>query len=126
MVIRHDCKLIFVHIPRTAGRSVEVFLKKLPVRNRSYLSEIIFFYETKRKRARKNGLLNMHSTAKQVKKAVGDYIWNSYYKFSIIRNPWDIMVSSYCYAKHQFDNGASAPNERIKAFWKNAGGRLKI
>jgi hypothetical protein len=30
---------------------------------------------------------------------LGEDVFNSYYKFSIVRNPWDKMVSRYCWAK---------------------------
>jgi len=36
-----------------------------------------------------------HMKASDIKIRVGDEIWDSYFKFSIERNPWDKMVSKY-------------------------------
>ena len=45
-----------------------------------------------------------HMSAKDIKKAIGDDIWNSYYKFTIERNPWDMVVSYYYFwMKHNSD-----------------------
>lgn len=40
-------------------------------------------------------IFNPHSTAEDVKNYIGDKIWNDYKKISIIRNPWDYLLSFY-------------------------------
>lgn len=73
-MVNHERKIIFVHIPRTSGSSVE---KALGV---TY-TEVT--------------LNHKHMRASEIKKLVGKNIWNSYYKFSIVRNPFDRVVSLY-------------------------------
>jgi len=71
MNISHEHKCIFVHIPKAAGTSVKMALN-LPGRGHppwQYFTEN--FPEE----------------------------WNSYIKFTVVRNPWDRVVSAYCYAK---------------------------
>ncbi|MCU7805945.1 MAG: hypothetical protein KZQ96_22430 [Candidatus Thiodiazotropha sp. (ex Lucinoma borealis)] len=36
-----------------------------------------------------------HMTAKEIRDTVGKDIWDSYFKFTIERNPWDMVVSYY-------------------------------
>jgi hypothetical protein len=36
-----------------------------------------------------------HSSALEIKKIIGDEIWNNYYKFCFERNPWDRAISYY-------------------------------
>lgn len=62
-------KPIFIHIPKTGGKSIQ-----------SALADNI-------------QTIGHHKTAAQIKSSI-DY-WNDVYTFSIIRNPWDRMVSTY-------------------------------
>jgi chondroitin 4-sulfotransferase 11 len=68
-MISHGHKCIFVHIPKTGGTSVEVALQGHPEPD-----SII------------------HKTALEYKNQNSD-IWDDYFKFTIVRNPWDLMVS---------------------------------
>lgn len=67
-MISHDYQLIFIHIPKCAGRSIsEVF-------NQRFDQFIANHYYTEYYR-----------------------FWNSYRKFTIVRNPYDRLVSMYNY-----------------------------
>jgi hypothetical protein len=36
-----------------------------------------------------------HAKPEKIRKRVGDAIWKSYFKFTIVRNPWDCFVSRF-------------------------------
>jgi hypothetical protein len=73
-MISHEHKCIFIHIPRTGGTSIEV----------AFIGTDIFKVNPNEK----------HITASEAKKLYEPY-WNSYFKFSIVRNPFDRVISLY-------------------------------
>ena len=36
-----------------------------------------------------------HTPPERIKKQIGEKLWNKYFKVTAIRNPWDLVVSSY-------------------------------
>lgn len=65
----HKC--IYIHIPRTAGRSVSNAL------------------------GARGKIAGKHFFARRILAEVGDYEWKQYFTFSIVRNPWDRAVSLF-------------------------------
>jgi hypothetical protein len=93
MPISHRHKTIFVHIPKTAGTSVEIILGVGGI-NESYL------------RSHKESVINgvifapQHYTAKMLKShKLVQSLWNNYFKFSIVRNPYTRVLSEYFWVK---------------------------
>jgi hypothetical protein len=76
--ILHDRKVVFIHIPKTAGNSVTRLLT-----------------EFAKEEEPKSPKIAKHAKAQYVKAYLGDEKWEEYFKFSFVRNPWDLMVSSY-------------------------------
>jgi len=92
-MISHSLKCIFIHIPKTAGSSIEDVIWP-GVRSESDLwmgmADMRNKYQT--------GALQ-HLLARQILSEVGSKIFYSYYKFSIVRNPWDRLVSQYIWTR---------------------------
>ncbi len=78
-MINHKYKCIFIHIPRTAGTSIEYWIG----------GEDWWHIESKTK----------HLIASQARKIYAKY-WDTYFKFSVVRNPWDRVVSSLRYPSY--------------------------
>lgn len=66
----------------------------IPFAGYSFRDYILFLTRRKRKR------FYNHIPAREVKKIIGDRIWDSYYKFCFERNPWDRVLSLY-YWRHK-------------------------
>jgi hypothetical protein len=69
---------IYIHIPKTAGTSIRNALAQLPNPIR-----------------RRYPRLRKHARAFEYRAAVGESLWQQYFSFAFVRNPFDLMVSSY-------------------------------
>lgn len=90
MPISHQYKVIFIHIPKTGGSSVDTALGIHGDNNRGSIKpapEILF------------GVMGskalQHLTALEIKKIVPQAVWQNYFKFAFVRNPYDRLISEY-------------------------------
>ena len=88
-MISHKHKLIFIHIPKTGGTSVEDVLFKP---NGKRTTKDLWMFPNK---YQTGGL--QHIMASHIIQEVSEDIFSEYFTFSIVRNPWDKMVSQYNY-----------------------------
>ena len=84
MPVCRNKKIIFIHIPKNAGESIE---KSLNIYNGGKVENIFGI---------NNSIVLQHLTAIQLKNSYFDNSeWNKYFKFAVIRNPWSKVVSEY-------------------------------
>lgn len=84
MPISFTHKVIFLHIPKTGGTSIEALLeiKSSP--------ENLFWQGY-----RADVLAPQHLTYAELKAKIKPEIFNEYFKFAFVRNPWERLVSTY-------------------------------
>lgn len=130
MPVSHKHKIIFIHIPKCAGTSVESVLFKssdifLPKDKEMYfytegltptklasLPLEKFTDEEYRICASKN---MQHYTYKELAKILPENILNSYQKIAVVRNPYDRLVSEY-----HFCEGSVKIHKNFNDFVKTA------
>jgi predicted lipase len=94
MPINHQLRTIFIHIPKTAGTSIEYALGMHgDLKN---IGVDCYTDQQKNKEYLFGGGLQ-HLEAKQIKQYVGKDIFEAYFKFSIVRNPYDRLVSFFAW-----------------------------
>jgi len=113
MIISHKYKFIFIHIRKCAGTSITRALAPM-LGEHDLVLGCTLEGEKLEKEALKNGGLAKHSTALQIMQTIGTEIWNSYFKFTFVRNPWDLMVSHYHWALETNWDDAKGYTDKIK------------
>lgn len=99
-VIFHKHRAIFIHIPKTGGGSIENWLWP-DKKSRTEADLWMGFVDRYGNRYQTGGL--QHLPAIHVRQAVGCAIFASYFKFAMIRNPWDKVISQYVFMSRRED-----------------------
>ena len=79
-MINHKKKFIFIHIPKTAGHSIDTMFLDLGLVD--------------------EGL--WHYTSLEMIKKFNRKMWDEYFSFSIVRNPWSRFLSEYIWQGGNF------------------------
>lgn len=85
-MINREHKFIFIHVPKTGGEAISDALLTKSSKNKHE-----FVWE--------NSIRDKHETITEcmmLKKNI-----NNYFKFTFVRNPWDILVSNWSYWKQR-------------------------
>lgn len=92
MLVSLEQRVLFVHIQKTGGKTVEhIMYERFPGVQK---------------------LLGMHDHAKWAKAQMPPTLWEDLFKFAFVRNPWDRLVSWYSMIKQSV--GVQSPHERNK------------
>jgi hypothetical protein len=110
MLISHSKKFIFLKTIKTAGTTVEIFFEELCrpygmkyVEGSAGTSAVVSMEGIVGARGEsvKNEKYYNHQTAKEIREEFGADIWNDYFKFSIVRNPYDELISRFWFLLDQ-------------------------
>ena len=99
MIISNSHKFIFIHNPKTGGSSLSNEFQPYGYRFSGQHEKIQNYSRLLLKESYRIGLFRKHIPARDLKKKVPQKIWDSHYKFGIVRNPYDRVISFYNYMK---------------------------
>ncbi len=103
MIISNSRKFIFIHLHKCAGSSIEQTLDPF-LRWDDIILGSTEYGERIQSHYKKRFFLDKHSTAQECFDVVGDDVWDAYYKFATIRNPYSLVVSTFTFAKKILDD----------------------
>ena len=123
MLVSHRKKFIYMKTAKTAGTSVEIYFEPYCMRENEwkfaqqrdeYVSEAgIVGSRIGIKQGRLQRMWHEHMPAAQIKKQLGDELWNTYFKFCTIRNPFDKLVSGFHHFERRYKKFLRS-NKKIK------------
>lgn len=136
MIISHSRKFIFIHIAKCGGMTITKELTRLLckgdiilssnnpviVKQPMYTALMKNFKKTRflRNFAKNNKIiplsLKKHSTASEILQVMGKERWEKYYRFSVVRNPYDRCVSAFYWC--QKNRGLGLKNNEFKSLIK--------
>ena len=104
MLISHRYRFIYTKTTKTAGTSVESFFEEFCMpdgewteshRRDEYVSPAgVVGYRGNNPEGKKWW---NHMPAASIKELVGKAIWDSYFKFCVVRDPFDKCISAFCH-----------------------------
>ena len=134
MIVSHEHRFIFLKTNKTAGTSIEIALSKY-CGPKDIITPIMPEDEKIRSKlgypgpqnfrlpnqspmveeqgSKKGRVFFNHISAARARAYLGEKVWNDYFKFCVVRNPWDRVISGY-YWQHR-----KAPRPSMKAFLKS-------
>ena len=111
VIISHKYKFIYIKARKVAGTSTEILLDRYCgdddiVTDIAREDSLQYPFHNPRNAEK---FIN-HDTAKNIRQKIGSDIFDSYFKFMNIRNPWDLTVSRYwwnLHGRHRLDSNCS-------------------
>lgn len=98
MIVNHTHKFIFVHVPKSAGTSVtQLFSQYSSFRDLEVGGTPLG--ESLQNEFKKRFGLTKHATAGEIRAIVGQELWEAYFSFGIVRNPYARAQSTFHFMK---------------------------
>jgi hypothetical protein len=135
MLVSHTKRFIYTKTIKTGGTSVEVYFEGYCFRPGEYeFTRMRTQYESEAgivgfrgiKRDNDGNYWYNHAPAAEIKAKIGDEIWNSYFKFCCIRDPFDKLVSAFHFFALPKEQCGSLSFQEIKQEFRRWMGRRQF
>jgi hypothetical protein len=136
MLVSHTRKFIFTKTTKTAGTSVESYFERYCMPEQEWSprhgrEEHVSDYGVVGYRGgdREGRKFFNHMPAARIRELIGEEIWESYFKFTIVRNPFDRLVSAFYFKQGSMHgdrqvSDRSSDVERFRTWLREGGGNI--
>jgi hypothetical protein len=97
-IINRSHRFVYIHVPKTGGTSLKIYLERFCRPGDICLAKGIHAGET----GARNVTLKKHSCAKDVREYLGKPEFERYFRFSVVRNPFERANSIFHFLKFKF------------------------
>jgi hypothetical protein len=101
MLLSIKYNFLFVHIAKTGGTSVRAALQPLRWRDPWYYPQFLCSRLSRLSGHRIGSKFPRHSRIVAAKEMLPEEFFNKLFKFAVVRNPWDLQVSSYHHIRRE-------------------------
>lgn len=101
MLLSIKYNFLFVHIAKTGGTSVRAALQPLRWRDPWYYAQFLCSRLSHLSGHRIGSKFPRHSRIVAAKELLPEDFFNGLFKFAVVRNPWDLQVSSYHHIRRE-------------------------
>ena len=112
MILSHRHRFIFFAVPKTGTHSLRAALR--PHLGDDDWEQCRLFVErhspVEALASKKHG----HLSVRDVRPHLSDEIWRDYFKFAVVRNPWDRFISNAFFAHRRREHFARDPKPRLR------------
>lgn len=92
MIISHQHKFIFFPIPKTGTHSIRFALR--PFLGPTDEEHVSLFHKSRLSFKEFESRVDGHISVKEIKPLLSQEIWDSYFKFTFVRNSWEKFIST--------------------------------
>lgn len=105
-------RILFVHIAKTGGTSIRKALSRLHWTDPYAVPIHLVNGLTRLLKYRTGAKFPRHAKAIAAYECIGEPFWSQLFKFTFVRNPWDLQVSSW----HHLRRVPEAPTDQFRSF----------
>jgi hypothetical protein len=124
MIISHKHKFIFIAVPKTGSQTVRKLFRSFLDENDEEQCSLLDLKRSSIPEIR--NMVHGHQTAKEIKNAVGEKIFNEYFKFAFVRDPIQRFISTYFFLKRNHRYIEEPTYENLYDFYMKSHNKLHL
>ncbi|NBG66139.1 sulfotransferase family 2 domain-containing protein [Acidiluteibacter ferrifornacis] len=98
VIVSHKYKFIYVAIPKTATHAIRFALRRHL--GSDDWEQVDLFHQSRLPYKEFQDITHGHITSSEAKRVLSEEVWDSYFKFTFVRNPFDRFIS-YAFFRHR-------------------------